>query len=163
MFTSRYSYSVVLLSIEMVCSLYTNIMRLKLIVLTLNLFFQFFSVAFFLTLFVLKQVSVEFAGLHDTPGRMQEKGVITVSLFFLFLHIIFTYNWSFLPWSFVLFVTNQIVVWHCSRNLSCDNLSTNQLAVLNWRTAFSHAVTVFNRAPNVFCFEPDLEFDCLGY
>lgn len=26
------------------------------------------------------QVAVQFADLHDTPGRMQEKGVITVSL-----------------------------------------------------------------------------------
>lgn len=25
------------------------------------------------------QVAVRFADLHDTPGRMQEKGVITVS------------------------------------------------------------------------------------
>jgi len=25
------------------------------------------------------QISVEFADLHDTPGRMQEKGVIAVS------------------------------------------------------------------------------------
>ncbi len=25
------------------------------------------------------QVAVQFADLHDTPGRMQEKGVITVS------------------------------------------------------------------------------------
>ena len=25
-------------------------------------------------------IAVEFAGLHDTPGRMKEKGVITVSL-----------------------------------------------------------------------------------
>ena len=29
------------------------------------------------------QVSVEFADLHDTPGRMQEKGVISVSIFVL--------------------------------------------------------------------------------
>jgi len=34
------------------------------------------------------QVSVEFAGLHDTPGRMQEKGVITVSLFFFISFIV---------------------------------------------------------------------------
>lgn len=27
------------------------------------------------------QVAVQFADLHDTPGRMQEKGVITVSTF----------------------------------------------------------------------------------
>ena len=27
------------------------------------------------------QVSVEFADLHDTPGRMQEKGVIAVSIY----------------------------------------------------------------------------------
>lgn len=27
------------------------------------------------------QVAVQFADLHDTPGRMQEKGVITVSVF----------------------------------------------------------------------------------
>ena len=27
------------------------------------------------------QISVEFADLHDTPGRMQEKGVISVSSF----------------------------------------------------------------------------------
>lgn len=27
------------------------------------------------------QVAVQFADLHDTPGRMQEKGVITVSIF----------------------------------------------------------------------------------
>lgn len=26
------------------------------------------------------QVAVQFADLHDTPGRMQEKGVITVSV-----------------------------------------------------------------------------------
>lgn len=26
------------------------------------------------------QVAVQFADLHDTPGRMQEKGVITVSI-----------------------------------------------------------------------------------
>ena len=26
------------------------------------------------------QVSVQFADLHDTPGRMQEKGVISVSV-----------------------------------------------------------------------------------
>lgn len=26
------------------------------------------------------QVAVHFADLHDTPGRMQEKGVITVSV-----------------------------------------------------------------------------------
>lgn len=30
------------------------------------------------------QVAVQFADLHDTPGRMQEKGVITVSLSFIF-------------------------------------------------------------------------------
>lgn len=29
------------------------------------------------------QVAVQFADLHDTPGRMQEKGVITVSTLFL--------------------------------------------------------------------------------
>lgn len=27
------------------------------------------------------QVAVQFADLHDTPGRMQEKGVITVSTY----------------------------------------------------------------------------------
>ena len=27
------------------------------------------------------QVAVQFAELHDTPGRMKEKGVISVSLF----------------------------------------------------------------------------------
>lgn len=35
------------------------------------------------------QVAVQFADLHDTPGRMQEKGVITVSshlLHFTSLH-----------------------------------------------------------------------------
>ncbi|KAG8122669.1 hypothetical protein E2320_018249, partial [Naja naja] len=31
------------------------------------------------------QVAVQFADLHDTPGRMQEKGVITVSVRNLFL------------------------------------------------------------------------------
>lgn len=29
------------------------------------------------------QVAVQFADLHDTPGRMQEKGVITVSTLML--------------------------------------------------------------------------------
>lgn len=28
------------------------------------------------------QIAVQFADLHDTPGRMQEKGVITVSIQF---------------------------------------------------------------------------------
>lgn len=27
------------------------------------------------------QVAIQFADLHDTPGRMQEKGVITVSIY----------------------------------------------------------------------------------
>lgn len=31
------------------------------------------------------QVAVQFADLHDTPGRMQEKGVITVSIMNPFL------------------------------------------------------------------------------
>ena len=31
------------------------------------------------------QVAVQFADLHDTPGRMQEKGVITVRTLSLFL------------------------------------------------------------------------------
>ena len=31
------------------------------------------------------QVAVQFADLHDTPGRMQEKGVITVSIMHPFL------------------------------------------------------------------------------
>lgn len=30
------------------------------------------------------QVAVQFVELHDTPGRMQEKGVITVRKLFLF-------------------------------------------------------------------------------
>lgn len=29
------------------------------------------------------QVAVQFVDLHDTPGRMQEKGVITVSVHFI--------------------------------------------------------------------------------
>lgn len=29
------------------------------------------------------QVAVQFVDLHDTPGRMQEKGVITVSVNFI--------------------------------------------------------------------------------
>lgn len=33
------------------------------------------------------QVAVQFADLHDTPGRMQEKGVISVSTFAAFLFI----------------------------------------------------------------------------
>lgn len=38
------------------------------------------------------QVAVQFADLHDTPGRMQEKGVITVSLWLIFIPV------SGLPW-----------------------------------------------------------------
>lgn len=33
------------------------------------------------------QVAVQFADLHDTPGRMQEKGVITVSVRFINSHV----------------------------------------------------------------------------
>lgn len=35
---------------------------------------------FYLILIIFSQVAVHFADLHDTPGRMKEKGVVSVSV-----------------------------------------------------------------------------------
>lgn len=120
------------------------------------------------------QVAVQFVELHDTPGRMQEKGVITVSELFInpltsssllhralsFIHLELCSKQDILDWKNV----RSFFYWRLRRLLleqvvKCEILQANkelsdghmQSMLRRWFVETEGTVKVFANVPNLRC------------